>query len=443
MPPTPVRFRIKACLLLLLAGAGTTGLAQSWPPTARPSSEQPRTYFSTSRRFVVTGFAPDAAPAVARWAEDVARRLEEALGPIPLDRGWYLEVQATPGQPVVRAQGWVDGLLQQRLDVDPGDTGDQEDALEGLVWLLLNRWPVARQSHADRAAALAVVPDWLAVGMAQTLYVELRSRNAGAVQERLQQQLLTPWSDLVEREIMPAGRWSEKGELGLLVAWLLERRAPFEAAWARWAEGKRLRADEVAQLLAGLPSAAEGARSWEVWLVAQQDRVRDIGGLTLAQVDEFSELTSFDEAELLSVQADAEGPLMAADLVAQRRAPWVPTLAMRRSLRIQMAMVGRAPEWQDVARQYLTVMQGLASQSRGRWGGLIGRGSSRASLEEQLAEADQALARLRNEVQARTDYLNRVEARLGQPGWVGIPDPEEEVRRYLDAVEQRRATQTP
>lgn len=108
-----------------------------------------------------------------------------------------------PGRRFRRAQGWVDGMLQQRLILGRGDELDREDALEGLVWLLLNRWPIQRQSGADRARELATVPDWLSVGVAQNLYAELRARNAATIQTRWREDRLTAWPELVEGEFLP------------------------------------------------------------------------------------------------------------------------------------------------------------------------------------------------------------------------------------------------
>lgn len=422
-----------AALFGFMVSLGAEPLLRT-PPQPREGATS-RTVFSTTRRFLVSGFAPGAAADLARWCEAVAGRVENMLGPIPMDRGWYLEIQGRPGDRVVRAQGWVDGLLQQRLEVGRDDELDQEDVLEGLVWLLLNRWAVALQSPADRANGLAGVPDWLAVGVAQNTYPELRTRNAEAVQERWREDRLTPWPALVEQEILPAGRWAAKAEAGQLVAWLLDRNARMDAFWEAHAKGLRLNAEAVARQVLALGGVEEASQAWEVWLAGQNNRRRAMTGVDAAQVAEFDALSRVDDPELQAVRADVSAPLTLADLVALRKSRWVPALATRRSWQLQMAMLGRAPEWQEVAQRYIHFLEALAGRGEGYRGGLFGRGASGRQLLALLGEAELARDRLRQDIQARSTYLDRVEQGAG-------PDVEA-VRAYLDDVERRAAGETP
>lgn len=431
------------CWLLLMLGALPAGLALAQTPRLppQPDRSEPAAHatFSSSRRFLMSGFPTLKAAELARWSEEVARRLEETMGPIPWERGWYVEVTASSKAGVVRAQGWSEGLLSQRLELNTGAELDQEDALEGLVWLLLNRWALIRQSWGARAAELAEVPDWLAVGVAQNLYPESRHRNVEVALERWRTGALTRWSDLVEREILPAGRWSEKAEVALLVAWLLERHSSLDEIWRCSAEGHRLGADEVARRVVGVADAREAARAWEVWLAVQQDRRHDVGSLDLAQVEELEALTRFDETDHPVDSGALRAQLTLADLVAERRSRWAKQLANRRALQFQMAMIGRAPEWQEVARRYLAFLEGIAGRGPGYTGGLFGRGPSARQLRHLLSESDQACALLRRDVQARETYLSVVEASLleGRAGGEGLNPPDPAVRRYLDEVEQR------
>lgn len=419
-------------------GLAAWGAAGQAPPVPIPRvDEAPRTLFSTTRRFMVSGFGPAAAADLARWAEEVARRLEGYLGPIPLERGWYLEIKAVPGDRVLRAQGWVDGLLQQRLDLGRSEELDQEDALEGLVWLLLNRWPIVRQSIPDRVEHLARVPDWLSVGVAQNLYAELRARNAGVVQERWHTDQLVPWTSLVEQEVLPSGRWAEKAETAFFVNWMVEQRVDFDALWQSCAEARRLSAEDISRVVFRQLEMAAVTQEWEVWLAAQQDRKRTVSGLDLAQVEEFDRLARLEEPELQAVRAEVAGPLMLADLVALRHARWVPALATRRSWQLQLAMMGRSPEWQDVARRYIRFLEGLAGRGQGYSGGLFGRGASARQLLALLEDADQARDRLRADIRARVAYLDQVEQASAPPALSGA------ARQYLDDVERRMGEKSP
>lgn len=445
--PAAMRWSFPWAILLWLGGSlFATGLAQEdrLPPQTAAGPEGARTVFSTSRRFMVSGFAPAAAANLAHWAEDVAGRMESALGPLPMDRGWYLELQAVPGSQVAKAQGWVDGLLQQRLEVGRSEELDQEDALEGLVWLLLNRWPVQRQTVATRAQSLATVPDWLAAGLAQQLYPELRRRNATVVQERWQEGQLASWPELLEREILPTGRWVAKAESALLVDWLLERKARWEPLWKSCAEGKRMGADEFARQVLAMDGAPAAAQAWEVWLAGQQERHRGVQAVDAQQVAEFERWSMFEAADLQAVRAEATPPLALADLIALRRERWVPALAARRSWQLQMAMMSRAPEWQDVGRLYLEYLEALAGRGPGYTGGLFGRGPSARQLASMLTDAERARVRLRDEVQARTDYLDLAEATYATEGAVSSdPARERAERRFMDEMEQRWSPSSP
>ncbi len=433
--PCCLRAVIVAPLLLV----ASLGWAQWDTPPPPPAAEAfaTRTVFSSSRRFVISGFPPAAAADLARWTEEVAQRMDELLGTCPWERGGYVELQGVAGTQVSRAQGWVDGMLQQRLILGRGDELDQEDALEGLVWLLLNRWPIQRQSGADRARELATVPDWLSVGVAQNLYAELRARNAATIQTRWREDRLTAWPELVEGEFLPAGRWAAKAEAGLFVAWLLERGARLDTLWEKCAQGHRMNADEVARQVIGVVDRAEATSAWEVWLAAQQDRKRMVTGVDLDQVAEFDALSRIEDPELQAVRADVRAPLTLADLIALRRAAWVPALATRRSWQMQMAMLGRGADWQAVAQRYLQFLDALAGRGKGYRGGLFGRGASSRQLQALLAEADEARERLRQEIQARTDYLDSVETNRQ------ATDVDAEETRYLDAIEQQQVEESP
>ena len=439
----PMTLTRQACVWTLLLCTAGSLKAEDTPRTPPPPLEgaSTRTVFSTTRRFLVSGFAPGAAADLARWSEDVAGRVEQLLGPIPMDRGWYLEIQGRPGDRVVRAQGWVDGLLQQRLEVGRSEELDQEDVLEGLVWLLLNRWAVARQTPAQRSVGLAGVPDWLAVGVAQNAYPELRSRNAEAVQERWREDRLTPWPDLVEQEILPSGRWAAKAEVGQWVAWLLERSARMDAFWEAHAKGQRLNAEAVARQVLSLGGVDEASQAWEVWLAAQGNRRRVMTGVDADQVAEFDALSRVDDPELQAVRADVSAPLTLADLVALRTARWVPALATRRSWQLQMAMLGRAPEWQEVAQRYIDFLEALAGRGSGYRGGLFGRGASGRQLLALLGDADKARDRLRQDMLARTAYVDLVEQ--GGSAASGAVDDDPAVRAYMDEQERRAAHESP
>lgn len=140
-----------------------------------------------------------------------------------------------------------------------------------------------------------------------------------------------------------------------------------------------MNADEVARQVIGVVDRAEATSAWEVWLAAQQDRKRMVTGVDLDQVAEFDALSRIEDPELQAVRADVRAPLTLADLIALRRAAWVPALATRRSWQMQMAMLGRGADWQAVAQRYLQFLDALAGRGKGYRGGLLGAARRRVS----------------------------------------------------------------
>lgn len=420
------------CMGLFFLAATSVGAQEFSSPAPLPGAPpEVRSVFSSNRRFLVSGFPAASAANLMRWAEDVSRQLENRMGPMPSERGWYVEIHASSGDVVVRAQGWADGFLQQRLDIPSRSALDEQDALEGLVWLLLNRWPVNLQSNEQRLASLAVVPDWLAAGMAAQLYPQLLRRGAATALERWRTGTITAWPVLVEREILPAGRWSEKAEAALVVSWMIERRVLWDELWQSVAKGQHVTAGFVAQRVAGFQGVDEAIAHWDAWLALQQEKRRDPGSLDLKQVDEFAALTKFDAAELKSVQSTAQPPLSFAGLIEDRRTRWAIQLAIRRAMQIKLAMATRAPEWQDTAELYIRFLESITGRSKGYTGGFFGSGPSARQLRKLLAAADESLGALKREVSAREEFLDRAEAARAE----GL-DPE--VQRFLDEAEQRR-----
>jgi hypothetical protein len=90
-----------------------------------------------------------------------------------------------------------------------------------------------------------------------------------------------------------------------------------------------------------------------------------------------------------------------------------------------------------VAQRYLQFLDALAGRGKGYRGGLFGRGASSRQLQALLAEADEARERLRQEIQARTDYLDSVETNRQ------ATDVDAEETRYLDAIEQQQVEESP
>lgn len=431
------RWRWGAAALLAAWLALGAGAEQTPRVPPQPASGEPRTVFSTSRRFTVTGFPAGTAVELARWADDVADRLAQATSPAPWPRGDYVEISAsaTEGE-VTKAQGVADGRLQQRLWLGVGERLDQEDALEALVWLLLNRQVLYEQEPAAREADPASVPDWLAVGLAQNLYQELRQRNTRFGVDRWARGEQLALHEVAAREVMPPGRWMEKVDASLTVSWLLSRNPSWGACWTEQARGA-LSPVRWILLLSGMPSVREAEKLRDVWMAQQQDQRQALGEIDDRKLAEMRAWGVIPVDELRAAGATSREPLMLKDLVEQRKEAWARTVAERRALRVQLAGVGQAPEVQLVARCYAEFYEALARQGGRRPAAWLGRGGGGAKLNALLQQAEEAREALEASLRARSEYLAGWTAEGVRRDEAAEPDPA--VRRYLDEVERELA----
>jgi hypothetical protein len=429
--------------LLLVAGAEAQPTRPRIPP--QEGADDPRTIFSTSRRFMISGCVPLVAADLVRWADEVAARLEENLGPTPFERGEYIEItcrdlQAAPR--VERHQDFSDGFLRQRLELYGLAQLDQEDVLEGLTWLLLNRRVAARQEGHGEDDEPGRVPDWLAVGVAQGLYAELRERNLGAGLERWAAGQMVAPDRLTARLVMPAGRWAEKVDAALWVAWLLSRPdalAQFNEAWDRVAGRQPLPAAWWMAPRGGEVARRQAEREWELWLAEQRDALRGWGGLNAQQLAHLRDVRQVEAVDLAAVHAPAElGSLGLDQLVQYRDEKWARLLASRIALRLRLTAVGQSVEVQTVASLYADYLDAITGKGGYGWS-IFRRGPSVRKLRGLWQAAEEARERLEGDYEARANYLERVSAQLFDAGSKAEPaepvDPA--VQRYLDDVEER------
>ena len=439
-----------ACLVL----AALTAAAQEPGSVPPPSTNTTKVLFATSRRFVVQGLGAEDASAVAQWTEEVARRLESLVGrSIPTKGMLPLEIvpraEANAPARVIKSQGFVDGQVQQRLVmVNPGEL-DQEDLLEGFCWLLLNRYVIEEQTTTRRAAHLGTVPDWMSVGAAQTLYHELRSRNARMMLARWKLNQPFPLGAILSLQNLPGGRWNEKALSGLMVGWL----ASLPEAQVRWTqmfarlESGRVIDDVWLAASAGFGSPRDMNKAWDVWLARQcvqhewargpVERLGDLKQVLKVNPDDYG----------IAVERDVKVPLAPADLIDLRKKKWMDALTARVALKIQWLAIGQPAELQDVVKGYVTFMDALAARAPAYHGGLLGRRPSESQLKKMLKEADVALAAYEQDATRRKDYLDAVSARLsglgGAATWPGLAVPggdeaQDAARRaYLDELEKK------
>jgi len=443
--------KIRACMACIILAAASVSAQQTHdvPP---PAATGTKVVFSTSRRFVVQGLSAENAAAISQWTEEVAARLENLTGRSVPVKG-HMPIELIPRNEtggvarVITAQGYVDGQVQQRLVmVNPGDL-DQEDLLEGLCRLLLNRQVIALQSARQRTAELGSVPDWIAVGAAQTLYHEIRVRNSRMMLSRWKANQSFPLGAILGLQDLPGGRWNEKALCGLMMGWLVtwpDAHQRWGLLFERLAAGRGIDDTWLASS-AAYGSARDMNKAWDVWL-AQQCVQHDWARGPVERLSDLRQALRINPDDYgIAVEQDVAVPLAPAAMIDLRKRPWVNALTTRVALKIQWLGIGQPAELQAVVRGYVMFMDALAARPSAYRGGLFGRGPSESQLRKLLAEADAALNEYEKDAVQRKDYLDSVAARIegtGAATWSGLvlpwDDPEDAERRaYLDGLEQK------
>jgi hypothetical protein len=440
-----VRWR---ALLVMLAWPAAGSFAADPPPVPE---RRPSTIFSANRCFVVRGLPPQGAISVARWAEDVAERLEELTKcDIPLSQFQVVEIvgrEAGTGgvARVIRAQGCPDDRLQQRLVLENPPGVDQEDALEGLCWLLMNRMAIRRQTLEQRRTSLAEVPDWLSTGVAQNLYAELRLRNARLFEKRWTGGDARSAYSIVRREYLPQGRWAEKADAAFLAGWILSLPQGHQIlvdAFERIAGGGTV---DLSFLVSASGAATERDASiaWDLWVAHELSRTKELGVISRERLEELKAALIVRTEEYGFGSPVGVPPVLApADFVAHRSEPWARELAVRIGQRLGALTAGQSKEFTAVADAYRTYFLHVAGT-----GG--GAGSTRAppkALLRELEKADQLLVDLESGVARRKEYLDRIAGEGDLVPLTGEPPAESSgapVRSYLDRIEDELGGQAP
>ena len=426
------RFPFAAAVILLLAAEAVHAVERA-PPTI----------FSTSRRFAVTGLPPADAATLAAWADDVADKVEAATSSqIPFGAAEYISLRAlaisNEAPRVTRAEGYLDGRLQQRLVlVNPAQV-DQEDVLEGLCILLLDRQVAGHQSSAEKSIALARAPEWLPVGLAQNLYKELRARNNQTVLDLWDQDVRISLSRVTTLNMLPPGRWREKYFCGLAVGLLLTR-PDYPQRWREMilqlARGEAVSADWLSAAYFEQKSRDELEPMWAKWIDAQRGVVFDFAGREQRQLEQLTTLLLIEPARLgIEVPKDVMVPLTPRALIQHRKEDWARALGAAAAMRIKLVGLGQAPEFQSIVAQYNAFFELLGSKKGAR---------AEKELGAMVKGADEALAAYRSRRQSEQQYLNSVsrwheldERAMSEARNAPALPEREQVEQYMDALER-------
>ncbi len=417
-------FHVGAALMMALSFLNP---AAGVEPPRQQRLEQPRTVFSETRRFIVTGFPLARGTEIARWAEGVAQRVANQFGPIPFERGETVLIEGATRaglDALLHAgQGCREGVVWQKLTMRNLEQLEAEQADEVLAGLLISRYVQAAQDPTARCVSPGRAPDWLVVGLIHHTSPELKARDREAAIQRWTVGQLESLSGLLDRYFIPPGRWPEKADSTLLVSWLLDSArgtALLGEALRLQGQGQMPDAAWWANQVIGAPDIARAQREWDLWIAELQNRTQ-----TLSAGDARM-LARVHLLPLPALESAGGPPELAGEplsvLIRHRDEPWVRSLAVRLALRYRLETIGLEAEAVDLATRYAQFLDAVAQ-----------RGSTR-SLKKKWAEAEERRVAFEVMVEGRQRYLDVLEERM-RPDDAGASA----VRRYLDSVESRAA----
>lgn len=435
------------------AGQEATNVAPGGIPSA-PAEMPGPIAISSTHRFIASGMTAGENVSLAAAAEEVTGKIEGLLGlRLPVFRAQPLQLlartaEATERGHIIKAQGWVDGRLSQKLIIANPAKADQEDVLEGLCWLLLNRYVIVRQTPAQRGERLGTVPDWLASGLAQNLYLVLRARNSRVVVRRWERGEALSAADILGLEYLPEGRWSEKAFAGVAFDWLASSPKPsavFESLFSRLAAGEKITPDALADIMTGQNvNLGELEKGWDLW-IAQQTQIRRYwGGFPEEKLGDLRALLTVRPEELGVTLEGVPEVLTLAGLIDRREEPWVSGLAARLGLKIRALGLGETAEFRAVVERYGAFLDALVREGRRPLlvRALRGRPSP-GRLVELLQEADRGLGEFQKVLAERRRYVTEAELAAAGPSadTNALRDiermiPRSDLRGYVDEAEK-------
>jgi len=373
--------------------------------------------FSRSKRFALLGGDATDRAQIGIWVEDLVKRVEQRLGEaVPFAPQNYMliaikEKDGGGAGTVASQQEYDRGMLLQEIRITNIASLDQEELLEHLVRLLLQRVVLARQQHMGGVGSHrnADVPLWFSVGFAQQLYPSLRSRNAEKVCQWVGEHRPKSFQSLLRYRYLPEGRWLQKAMLGVAVDWLFSwsnSEAVIDMLFQRWAVGKTVEGEELVTFFTKAPTPDGLEQGWTAWLQRLATVKRFAGS---PAENPFAVL---ERVLALEVQMGDSGKMREISwrqLIEARETGWVAVLTQTLRLKIKSLAIGEAEPLQEVITGYANFLEALDHYVQ-REKPLPAHVEEATALQlaELLLSAEQAKDRLRQQ----HAFLDSAEARF-------------------------------
>jgi len=325
-----------------------------------------------------------------KWSEEIIQRLERITGqPMMFDNRFIYIVSrhdATnkPGPELFHAVQ-QDTLMQQLTLYDYPET-DQALARHALCKLFTDGYQFEHMA-ADgstkpdwrrvRQHAPPPTPAWLSIGMARNLFPVLMAEN-NALSARLWQEGRIPsLQRLLAQYAAPAtsfchdpdgtdsqGRDVACGLLVALIASQANHKEIFSHLFAELAAGHPVNTATLATCFPKCKNSADIEDAWDRWLFRQRYIVHQLGRFLPENIAQLrAELLLYPGVSGIPLTTNVNQVLTFENLIDQRKAPWVPSLAEQKSNTLRRLTAGRGAELGAVADAYCKFLSALKAQA--------------------------------------------------------------------------------
>jgi len=407
------RALLLAVILLASAVQGNTG-DTSAVSTAKDKNWS--TVRSPDRNFVVMDMPSSDALSVMIWADSVNQLISDwAQSPVPGKFVYPLMISAVIQEDEKQGRALKfqvysdDGHLRQKMTMVNPSAMDQEDAVEALCHLLLNRWIHSRPRKAGNLEQHAEYPEWFAVGVAQNIYPELSDRNYKVIRKNEMNGMYKPASDIFSFTHAAPGRWPEKAHAGLVMSWMAERVGPQKLmdATANQLARREVVDEGFILMLMDFKSRRDMNVAWDLWM-ARQDR-RITPGMISSDTDSIIRVLEMRSSDfgLVHPNLPPGGRVPPGVLIKARYEPWAKEFCRTVLWRLHQESIGKTPEVRKHVASFANFYDEIIKAQERTSGKKKTKNISTRSLEKIWRKASREWTAFLEMEADRQAYLNR------------------------------------
>ncbi len=338
-------------------------------------------FTSASGNFVVVGRDKAANVELARWSEDVVKKLEAVLGvKLPLDSRHMIRIvnstnETGVGKVVINPP--VEGTyFLQDFQVYNYSRVNQSDADEALCNLLVG---VQLNGRGD-------VPYWFSRGLAQNLYQPQKARNNEKIISMWREGMLTTVSEFLSRQAYSSDPRPNSALCGVFTGWLVSMFGDGnlrESIYGRFTSGGRVTPQWLVSVVPGCGSIPDLEEMWDKWVLKQEHVVHQPGMLMRQVAEQIqAELVVYPGQFGVPVSGDPEQVGGLSDLIKVKGESWVPGFCRAKICSLGIIAAGRGDKVAGAVNAYNRFFEALIA------------GKNEAELGEILQDADYLLAKL-------------------------------------------------